>query len=70
MKTIHKEAVVEDDGILTIHDLPLKKGQKVDIQIHSLEENKSSKKYPLRGLSFELSQPFDSVSENDWNVFK
>jgi len=70
MKTIHKEAVLKDDGILTIHDLPLKKGQKVNIQIHSLEENKSSKKYPLRGLPFKLSQPFDSVSENDWNVLK
>lgn len=68
MQTIHKEAILEKDGVLIIDNLPLKKGEKVDVQIHVHSKTNYVEKYPLRGKPYKLIDPFGSVTEHHWDV--
>ena len=65
------ETEVEQSGTITLHDLPFQEGEKVVVVISTHPaETKSATRYPLRGLSVEYKNPFDSVAENDWSAMQ
>ncbi|MEK6410134.1 MAG: hypothetical protein AABN34_24680 [Acidobacteriota bacterium] len=61
------ETEVEPSGTIILRDLPFHEGEKVVVVIttHSTEPGRE-KHYPLRGLSVEYKNPFDSVAEDEW----
>ena len=65
------ETEVEQSGTIILHDLPFHEGEKVVVVIttHPPEPGQE-KRYPLRGLSVEYKNPFDSVAEDDWSAMQ
>jgi len=66
----HKtKVVVMTDGRVIIDDLPVTKGQLVDVTVEIDAPTKPT--YPLRGLPFRLREPFEpAVDESEWNALK
>jgi hypothetical protein len=63
------ETKVDQSGTIILHDLPFREGEKVVVVISTRpDEPSAGKNYPLRGLSVEYKDPFDSVAENDWSA--
>lgn len=62
--TIHVKAVVGEDGTVTIHGLPLRQGEEVEVIIVSRKPaTQRESQYALRGTPFEYDHPFDGVAE-------
>lgn len=59
------ESKVIKNGRVIIENIPYPDGDEIEIIFW---KKPKEKKYPLRGERFELLKPFDSVSENDWEV--
>jgi len=63
------ETRVDQSGTIILHDLPFREGEKVVVVI-STRPDEPGAGYPLRGLSVEYKDPFDSVAENDWGAMQ
>ncbi len=71
MQTYRFETTVKKDGTVAIKGLPFSAGEKVEVLVRRQEEKPfPKKKYALRGKPFRLSDPFESVSEDDWDALK
>lgn len=74
MQAIRIETTIEQDGEITLDNLPVHAGENVEIII--LLNRKGSKeilvgnRYPLRGQPVTYLNPFDSVAENEWDALK
>ena len=65
------ETEVDQSGTITLHDLPFQEGEKVVVVISTHPaETKSAERYPLREMSVEYKNPFDSVAEDDWSAMQ
>jgi len=71
MQTYRLETIVAEKGVLNIKGLPLHPGERVDVTVKSwrLDDKIQKNRYPLRGKPIKYNAPFDSVAENDWEVF-
>jgi len=65
MKTYHLEAIIAEEGVLTIQGLPLHRGETVEVIVKSQngDEQNLERMYPLRGTPIRYHSPFDSVAE-------
>jgi hypothetical protein len=73
MQAYRMETIVQPDGRLTLQNLPLPEGEKVEVIILVQQpEFKKSDKYPLRGSQpYRYDNPFEpAVPEEDWEVYK
>ena len=70
MQTYRSEAIIVNNGSLTISGLPFRNGEKVEVVIRSRESENREDRYPLRGKSFRFERPFDGVAESEWDVTK
>lgn len=71
MSEYHSEAVVKNNGTITLDGLPFKEGEKVDVVVRTHETKESNgEKYSLRGTLLRYDRPFDSVAESDWDALK
>lgn len=71
MNTIELETTIDQDGMITLRDLPFHVGDRVFIVINKLIELKT--KYPpysLRGTTYRYDNPTDPVAEDDWEALK
>jgi len=69
MQTYQVRTTISDDGVLTITGLPFKAGEKVKVTIYpSKHHSEAQKRYPLRGLPIQYTDPFGSVAESEWMV--
>ncbi|MBN2011114.1 hypothetical protein JW960_17330 [candidate division KSB1 bacterium] len=59
------EAIVTDDGILTLNNVPFHAGDKLEITIR---KKTIGKKYPLRGKPFTYNEPFMGIADEDWEA--
>jgi len=60
--------VVEDDGVVTVADVPVKAGQRVQVIVLMPDEAERREFYPLRGLKpFQYEGPDDPVGEDEWD---
>ena len=61
------EATLEQDGTITLDDLPFHAGETVEITIIGIAEPADApSRRSLRGTPVTLVDPFSPVSEEDW----
>ena len=59
-------AVVEEDGVIEIQDVPVRAGQRVQVIVLMPDEAARESLYPLRDLQpFRYDRPNDPVGEDD-----
>jgi hypothetical protein len=68
----HTMVVVEKEGTLVLEDLPLKKGQRVEIAVYDVEttEQDSEDPFSLRGEPFYDEAPFEPVAVEEWEALQ
>jgi len=71
MQAYKTETVILENGVITIHGTPFRSGDRVEVIILGYSHKKNnSKRYPLRGEPISYDAPFDSVTEDDWEILK
>lgn len=71
MQTYRIEATVPSNGIITLKELPFQAGVKVEVIVRSYPPTQQSTPYyPLRNKPIRYEQPFGSVAEDTWEIFK
>jgi hypothetical protein len=69
MQALRVETIVQNDGSLTVKDLPFQKGEVVEVIIMPQRSTTApTKAYPLHGTKVEYHEPFKPVSESEWNA--
>ena len=69
MQAYRQESVIQHDGTLTLRDLPLQAGEKVEvIIIVQSPPTHSHASYPLRGLPVTYIDPIEPVADSDWEA--
>lgn len=68
MQAYRIEAEVQQNGTLTVKNLPLRAGETVEIIILVRPPLNQTLPYPLRGLPVEYHQPTEPVAEQDWEA--
>ncbi|KPV54456.1 hypothetical protein SE17_03650 [Kouleothrix aurantiaca] len=69
MQAYRHETIILHNGTLTLRDLPLQAGEKVEVIIivqSSPERVKPN--YPLRGLPVTYIDPTEPIAEADWEA--
>lgn len=65
------ETTFNQDGTLTLNDLPFHAGDAVEVLILPRPQKPSGRKsYPLHGTEIKYINPTDPVAEDDWVVIK
>lgn len=66
--SVHRvETTLNEDGTLTLTDLPFNAGDAVEVIILPLsQESAGQKSYPLHGTQIKYVNPTDPVAEEDW----
>lgn len=68
---IHRATTIAEDGTLAIKGLPFAPGDKVEVIIRNQSPaTPSNGEYPLRGTLLRFDDPFEPVSEADWETLK
>lgn len=70
MQAFRTEAVIAQNGKLSLKGLPFHKGDQVEIIILTQKRKETSERYPLRQKQVHYERPFDGVSENDWTALR
>lgn len=69
MQAYRIETTVEQDGALTLHDLPFQEGESIEVIILSAVKGAAiPDPYPLRGTPFSYQQPTEPVADSDWDA--
>ena len=69
MQAYRVEATLEQDGTLTLNNLPLRAGEVVEVIILVRPAASSPQDhYPLRGRPLTYLDPTEPVAETDWEV--
>jgi len=71
MQAYRQETTIQHDGTLTLRDLPLQAGEKVEvIIIVQSPPARSQHPYPLRGTPIAYVDPTEPVASSDWEAAK
>jgi hypothetical protein len=71
MQTYKIEATLDQDGSLTLHCLPFRAGEKVEVVIFPAARNPDPQRaYPLRGTPYRYDEPTLPVAETDWEAVR
>jgi hypothetical protein len=69
MQAYRQETVIQHDGTLTLRDLPLQAGEKVEVIIIVQSPTaRSQASYPLRGTPVTYIDPTEPVADSDWEA--
>ena len=69
MQAYRVETTLEQDGTLTLSNLPLRAGEAVEVIILVQPPGVvSHQHYPLRGTSVHYSEPTEPVAHEDWEA--
>lgn len=61
------EVVIEEDGTLTLQDLPFRAGERVEvIVLEQASKSDGAIRYPLHGTPVMYADPTEPVAEDDW----
>ncbi len=64
------EVVLQEDGKLSLDNLPFRAGQAVEVIVLPAAQPVAPSCHPLRGMVLRYDQPTDPVAETDWDVLK
>ena len=73
MAAAHRvEATLQQDGTLTLEQLPFRAGQAVEVILipQPATAGLPANPYPLRGTPFRYDRPTESVAEEDWEALQ
>ena len=71
MSAYKAEAVVEKDGSLTLHSVPFRAGERVEVLVVALPiAPKTADEYPLRGTPYRYDDPTAPVADQDWEALE
>lgn len=68
MQALRIETTISDNGLLTLTGLPLHAGEQVEVIILVRAPAQASDSHPLRGSIIEYIDPFEPVSDTDWEA--
>jgi hypothetical protein len=71
MEAYRTRVHVNQDGSVTLPDLPFQAGEEVEVIV--LAEARSSRdaaRYPLRGTPLSYVDPFEPVAQDDWDALR
>lgn len=68
MQAYRVETEVQQNGTLTVQNLPLRAGETVEVIILVRPRLNQTMRYPLRGLPVEYRQPTEPVAQQDWEA--
>lgn len=61
------ETVMSEDGVVTLHDVPFRRGESVEVIVLPFPPaSGTGNRYPLRGKPVTLIAPTEPVSNSDW----
>ncbi len=67
MKEKKIEVIVTEDGRIVLEDLPVRKGQQVEVTVRITEPVAPT--FPLRGRPVKLKDPFlPAIPESEWEA--
>lgn len=68
MQAYRIETHVQQDGTLTLQNVPLRAGEAVEVIILVRAPESQTPQYPLRGLPIRYEGPTEPVAEQDWDA--
>ncbi len=69
MQAHRAETTVSEDGVLTLRDLPFRRGESVEVIVLAFEAPAAAgSRYPLRGTPVTLTSPTQPVADVDWEA--
>ena len=73
MEAYKTDVIVEEDGTVTISNLPFRKGEKLEVILLQRIVQRAGlvnrlESYPLRGEPVRYVDPFEDVAEDDWKA--
>jgi hypothetical protein len=69
MQAHRAEATLSEDGVITLHDIPFRRGESVEVIVLPFATGAASgSRYPLRGTPVTFLAPTEPVAEADWEV--
>lgn len=67
MQAHQVNAVVEEDGVVSIEGIPVRAGQRIQVIVLMPDPSAPTERYPLRGRQpFCFDRPDDPVLDEDW----
>jgi hypothetical protein len=70
MQAYRVETTVQQDGMLTLSNLPLQAGETVEVIILVRPSALRQNRYPLRGLPITYVDPTEPVAQADWEAIQ
>jgi hypothetical protein len=68
MQAYRIETQVQQNGIVTVQNVPVRAGESVEVIILVHPPANRMARYPLRGLPVRYAQPYEPIAEQDWDV--
>jgi hypothetical protein len=69
MQAYRTETKVNQDGSVTLRELPFAAGDEVEVIVLPREQQDLSRdRYPLRGTPIRYENPTEPVAESDWEA--
>lgn len=69
MQAHRAETTLSEDGVLTLHDIPFRSGESVEVIVLPFAAPAArGSRYPLRGTPVTLTLPTKPVSEGEWEA--
>ena len=69
MQAHRAETTLSEDGVITLRDIPFRRGESVEVIVLSFSAvAASSSRYPLRGTPVTLLSPTQPVADADWEA--
>ena len=69
MQAHRAETTVSEDGVITLRDIPFRRGESVEVIVLPFATPAASgSRYPLRGTPVTLVAPAEPVAEADWEA--
>ncbi len=63
------ETVLSEDGVVTLRDVPFRRGESVEVIVLPFPSPAgSADRYPLRGKPVTLAAPTEPVADSDWEA--
>ncbi len=69
MQAHRAETTLSEDGVITLRDIPFRRGESVEVIVLPFAAAATSgSRYPLRGTPVTLLSPTEPVAEADWGA--
>jgi hypothetical protein len=71
MQAHRAEAVLSEDGVITLRDIPFRRGESVEVIVLPFTPaTVPGSRYPLRGTPVKLLDPAEPVGDAEWEAIR